>query len=108
MTPKKAKGASKFHQDWEVKYAVQICITTKDLSSVVVCLLCTNFGCNSDDTLDRKQKRTSNNKYYTASWCNDNFVRHLCKQHVTMWEEYKKLTNEEKKAFLSRVKHQRL
>ena len=101
MTPKKAKGASKFHQDWEVKYAVQICThdsVRKDVSSVV-CLLCTNFGRYSGDTPDCKHKRTSNDKYYTAPWCTDNFVSHLHKQHATMWEEYKKLTNEEKKAY---------
>jgi hypothetical protein len=46
MTPKKTKGALKFHQDWEVKYAVQICTrdpASKDVTSVVR-LLCTNFG----------------------------------------------------------------
>ena len=101
MTPKKTKGALKFHQDWEVKYAVQICArdpVSKDVTSVV-CLMCTNFGRDDGDAPDRKRKRTSNDKYYTAPWRSDNFVSHLRTQHATMWEEYKKLTHEEKKSF---------
>ena len=64
MTPKKARDAVKFHQDWEVKYAVQICTrdsVSKDVSSVV-CLMCTNFGRDNDDTADHKRKRTSYDK----------------------------------------------
>jgi hypothetical protein len=90
MTRKKGRGALQFqHQDWEVKYGVQVCTrdpVSKEVSSVV-CLLCTNFDRNSDDTFDRKRKRTSNNKYYTAPWRTDNFVSHLCKQQATMWED---------------------
>jgi len=103
MTPKKARGALKFHLDWEVKYAVQICTrdpVSKDVSCVV-CLMCTNFGRDDDDTADRKRKRTSNDKYYTAPWRSDNFVSHLRKQHATMWEDYKKLTHEGKKSFFA-------
>jgi hypothetical protein len=103
MTPKKTKGALKFHQDWEVKYAVQICMrdpVSKDVTSVV-CLLCTNFGRDNNDAPDRKQKRTSNDKYYVAPWRSDNVVSHLRKQHAAMWEEYKKLTHEEKKSFFA-------
>jgi hypothetical protein len=86
-----------------VKYAVQICTrdpVSKDVSSVV-CLMCTNFGGDNDDDGNRKRKRTSNDKYYTAPWRSDNFVSHLCKQHATMWEEYKKLTHEGKKSFFA-------
>ena len=43
----------------------------------------------------------SNDKYYTAPWRTDNFVSHLRKQHATMWEDYKKRTNEEKKSFFT-------
>ena len=103
MTPKKTKGALKFHQDLEVMYAVKICTgdpVSKDVTSVV-CLLCTNFGRDNDDTPDRKRKRALNDKYYVAPWRSDNFVSHLCKQHATMWEEYKKLTHEEKKSFFA-------
>jgi hypothetical protein len=107
MTPKKGRVALKFHQqDWEVKYGVQVCTrdpVSKEVSSVV-CLLCTNFGHDSDDALDRKQKRTSNDKYYAAPWRTDNFVSHLCKQHAPMWEDYKMLTNEEKKSFFTTSK----
>jgi hypothetical protein len=94
-----------FHQDWEVKYAVQICTrdpVSKDVSSFV-CLMCTNFGRVNDDTADRKQKRTSNDKYYTAPWRSDTFVSHLCKQHATKWEDYKKLTHEAKKSFSATI-----
>ncbi len=71
MTPsKKARGAVKFHQDWEVKYAVRIFTrdpASKDVSSMV-CLMCTNFGCdNDDDTADRKRQRTSNDKILHCS-----------------------------------------
>jgi hypothetical protein len=55
MTPKKARGALKFHLDWEVKYAVQICThdpVSKDVS-IVVCLMCTNVGRDDDGTDDR-------------------------------------------------------
>jgi hypothetical protein len=79
---------------------------SKEVSSVV-CLLCsTNCGRDSDDTLDHKQKRTSNNKYYTAPWRTDNFVSHHRNQHATMWwdEDYEKLTNEEKKFFFNMSK----
>jgi hypothetical protein len=104
MTPKKAKGALKFHVDWEVKYAVQICTrdrVSKDVSSVV-CLMCTKFGGDDEDAADRKQKRTSNENYYTSTpWRSDNLVSHLCKQHATMWEDYKKLTHKGKKSFFA-------
>ena len=86
-----------------MKYAVQICTrdpVSKDVSSFV-CLMCTNFGRVNDDTADRKQKQTSNDKYYTAPWRSDTFVSHLCKQHATMWEDYKKLTHEGKKSFFA-------
>ena len=110
MTPKKTKDALKFHQDWEVKYAVQICTrdrpVSKDVTSVV-CLLCTNFGRDNDNTPDRKRKRTSNDKYHVAPWRSDNFVSHLRKQRATMWEEYKKLTHKEKKSSLPLPKHPR-
>jgi hypothetical protein len=79
MTPKKPKGALKFHQDWEMKYAVQICTrdpVTKDVLSAV-CLMCTNFGRDSDESSERKRKRTANDKYYTAPWRTDNFVSQL-------------------------------
>ena len=81
MTPKKGRDALKLHQRGEVKYGVQVCTrdpVSKQVSSVV-CLLCTNVGRDSDDALDRKQKRTSNDKYYTAPWRTDNFGSHLCK-----------------------------
>ncbi len=82
---------------------MQVCTcdpVSKDASSVVF-LLCTIFGSDSDDTLDRKQQRMSNYKYYTAPWRTDNFVSHLCKQHATVWEDYKNLMNEEKKSFFT-------
>ena len=104
MTPQKARGALKFHLDWEVKYAVQICTcdqVSNDVSSVVVCLMCTSFGRDDDDAADRKRMRTSNDKYYTAPWRSDNFVSHLLKQHATMWKDYKKLTHKGKKSFFA-------
>ena len=85
---------------------MQVCTrapVSKEVSSVM-CLLCTNFGRDSDDALDRKQKRTSNDKYYTAPWRTNDFVSHLCKQHATLWEDYKKLMNEEKKSFFTTSK----
>lgn len=104
MTSKKPKGAVKFHQDWEVKYAVQVCTrdpVSKDVCSVV-CLMCTNFGREDDaEAAERKRKRTSNDKYYTAPWRTDNFVSHLRKQHAVMWEEYRKLAHAEKIHFFA-------
>ncbi|KAI2490908.1 hypothetical protein MHU86_23673 [Fragilaria crotonensis] len=104
MTSKKPKGAVKFHQDWEVKYAVQVCTrdpVSKDVCSVV-CLMCTNFGREDDaEAAERKRKRTSNDKYYTAPWRTDNFVSHLRKQHAVMWEEYRKLAPAEKVHFFA-------
>ncbi len=79
MTPKMGGSALNFHQDWEMKYGVQVCTrdpVSKEVSSVA-CLLCTNFGRDSDDALDRKRKRTSNDKYYTAPWRSNDFVSHL-------------------------------
>ncbi|KAI2492556.1 hypothetical protein MHU86_22007 [Fragilaria crotonensis] len=103
MTSKKPKGAVKFHQDWEVKYAVQVCTrdpVSKDVCSVV-CLMCTNFGREDDaEAAERKRKRTSNDKYYTAPWRTDNFVSHLRKQHAVM-EEYRKLAPAEKVHFFA-------
>ncbi len=86
VTSKKPKGgAVKFHQDWEVKHAVQICTrdpVSKDVSSVE-CLMCTNFGREDDvEGAERKRKQTTNDKYYTAPWRTDNFVGHLRKQHA--------------------------
>ena len=43
-------------------------------------------------------------QYCVAPWRSDNFVSHLRKQHATMWEEYKKLTHEEKKSFFATIK----
>jgi hypothetical protein len=85
---------------------VQICTrdpVSKDVMSVE-CLLCTYFGRDNDDTPDRKRKRTSNDIYNVAPWRSGNFINYLCKQHATMWEEYKKLTHEEKKSFFVTTK----
>jgi hypothetical protein len=104
MTPKKPKGAVKFHQDWEVKYAVQICTrdpVSKDVSSVV-CLMYTNFGREDDvECAERKRKQTTNDKYYTAPWRTDNFVSHLRKQHSSMWKDYRMLGSAEKKFYFA-------
>ena len=104
MTSKKPKGAVKFHQDWDLKYALQISTrdpVTKDVSSVV-CLMCTNFGRDNDDEADRKRKRTSNDKYFTAPWRTDSFVSHLRKQHAaSMWDNYKKLSSAEKRCYFA-------
>ncbi len=84
---------------------MQICTrdpVSKDVT-IVVCLLCTNFGRDNDDTPDHKRKRTSNDKYYVAPWRSDNFVSHLHKQHATMWAEYKKIAHEEKKSFFATI-----
>ena len=102
MSSKKPKGNVKFHEDWEVKYGVQICTrdpVSKEVSSAV-CLMCTNFGRNDIDEADRKRKRTTNDKYFTPPppWRTDNFVSHLHTQHSSMWEEYKNLSAAEKKS----------
>ena len=104
MTSKKPKGAVKFHQDWEVKYAVQIC--TRDpvskVVSCVVCLMCTNFGRKDDvEGAEQKRKRITNDKYCTAPWRTDNFVSHLCKQHSSMWEDCRMLGSAEKKCYFA-------
>ena len=104
MTSKKPMCAVKFHQEWDLKYALQISSTrdpvTKDVSSVV-CLMCKHFGRDNDDETDQKRKRTSNDNYFTAPCRTDNFVSHLCKQHASMWDDYKKLSSAEKRCYFA-------
>ena len=106
MSSKKPKGNVNFHQDWEVKYGVQICTRdpmSKEVSSVV-CLICTNFGRKDIDEGNRKRKRkqTANDKYFTSPWRTDSFVSHLrTQQHSSIWEEYKNLSSAEKKTYLA-------
>ena len=86
MSSKKTKGNVRFHQDWEVKYGVQICTrdpVSKEVSSVM-CLMCVNFGRNDIDEAGRKRKQTANDNYFTHPWRTDKFVSHLCTQHSSM------------------------
>jgi hypothetical protein len=97
MTPKNARGALKFHHDWEAKCAVQICTRDQVTSVVCVCLICTIFGRDNDSTADCTKTRIPNDKYYTAPWRSDNYDRYLCKQRATIWEDHETLTSKGRK-----------
>jgi hypothetical protein len=43
---------------------------------------------------ERKQKRTSNVKYFKSLWGNDNIQKHITEQHELKFAEYKQLIPE--------------
>jgi hypothetical protein len=54
-----------------------------------------------DSSDDRKRKKTNNIKCFTAPWRADNFVSHLQGQHATKFNEYSKLSANDKANYFS-------
>jgi len=101
MATKSRGKAKQFQPEWTLKFGLEVC--TRDLSTSevlsVVCLFCCQFGREEDDTEQRKQKRTTNPKFFNKPWRSDNFTTHLRQQHPVKWSEYSGLTLEDKQKF---------
>ena len=96
------KGSAKkrstiFKDKWLSLYG--LLITVRDLkTSVAVSVKCRFFEFGRDDLNyeERKWKSTKHIKDLKAPWHTDNINRHLEEQHKLPYEEYSKLSGEDK------------
>ena len=83
-------------------YGLAVCegdASTKKVVSVS-CKFCLYFG--RDMKIGAKRK-TENIQYFKKLFRSDNYSRHMLAQHSSQWKAYRKLSSEEKTAFLTRV-----
>jgi len=92
--------AKKFNLEWILKYSLEISTRDPCTSEVtaLLCSFCSMFS-HEDEDIERKQKRTMNAKYFSYPWRTNNFSYHLKQQHPVKWNEYSRLSLEEKEKF---------
>ena len=90
-----------FHTSHIKLYGVRIagCCPSSGQVKTVQCLFCLNFG--RKEKSGMKRKPSSSIHFYLSPFCYDSYLRHLQSQHSLWYEEYCKMTPEEKGNYFS-------
>ena len=103
MSSKTPSRKTPFQHLHTLEFGLQI--PSQDTKSQVVSVLycfCTSFK--QTEKEGAKHQHTNNTKYYCAPFCKENYDKHNSMQHSVEWEQYKKVSKEEKIHFFNKAK----
>ena len=96
------QGSDTFKHKWLLEYGVEISARNIESSKPIsaVCKFCKTFGKEqTEDDKSRKWKRSQIIQLFKKPWRADKMKEHNDRMHKTRWQEYKTLSDMEKKAY---------
>jgi hypothetical protein len=66
------------------------------------CIFCVHFG--REEKLGATRQRTKSVKFFTAPFRADNYKQHHTMQHPSQWEQYQRLSDDDKTSFFENVR----